>query len=269
MDEYLLIVDDEPSIIAALLRVLRKCDFSILTASNAAQAIELLQENSISVVLSDYRMPEMDGLQLLKRVAVEWPDTTRFLLTGNSDDPMSFIEANDNVVHDVLAKPWSSTALINVIEQAFEHKLGIHTTVTELQNASQNEPATLVLLNTVKLLDINAVEQLVADVTDEMFPELALLFVESSAQRVLRIENAVQTDKVLAEHSEIKHELHTLASSMALYGLARCSKYARYLEHAPADELNQHLSTFAQLSRESLTEFGQLMVSRSKNVYSD
>jgi len=267
MDEYLLIVDDEPSIIAALVRLLRKCDFNILTASNAAQAIELLQENAISVVLSDYRMPEMDGLQLLRKVAVEWPDTTRLLLTGNSDDPMSFIEDNDNAVHDVLAKPWSSTELINVIEQAFEHNLGIQTTVPELQNKLPSETATIASLKTVNLIDFNAVEQLVADVTDEMFPELGQLFLESSAQRILRIENAVQADKVQASHSEIKHELHTLASSMALYGLARCSKYARYLEHATADELNQHLSIFSQLARESLTEFGQLMVSRSNNVH--
>ena len=266
MDEYLLIVDDEPAIIAALVRLLRKGDFNILTASNAPQAIDLLQENSISVVVSDYQMPGIDGLQLLRQVAVEWPDTTRFLLTGNSDNPLSLIGDNDNVVHYVLEKPWSSTELINLIEQAFEHKLGLQTKVTELQKESQNEPATIALLNTIKLIDINAIEQLVTDVTDEMFPELGRLFLESSAQRVLRIENAVQADKVLASHSEIKHELHTLASSMALYGLARCSKYARYLELAPADELNQHLSIFTQLARKSLFEFSHLNVSRSKSI---
>jgi len=268
MDEYLLIVDDEPAIIAALVRLLRKGDFTILTANSASQAIHLLRENLVSVVLSDYRMPEKDGLDLLRQVAVEWPDTTRILLTGNTENSFSLIEDNDNCVHYVLAKPWSSNELMSVIEQAFKSNQGLQTKANEIRNESATETFSLALLKTVKLIDINAIEQLITDVTDEVFPELAQLFVDSSAQRVLRIESAVQADKGVAAQSEIKHELHTLASSMALYGLARCSKYARYLEHAPAGELYQHLSMFTQLARKSLFEFSHLDISHSKSIQS-
>jgi len=76
-----LCVDDEPSILSALRRVLRAEGCRILTASSGAEALALLEAEPVDVVVSDMRMPVMDGARLLAEVRARWPGTARVLLT--------------------------------------------------------------------------------------------------------------------------------------------------------------------------------------------
>ena len=80
-----LCVDDEPSILSALKRVLRSEDCKVLQAGSGTEALALLEQHPVDVVVSDMRMPGMDGAELLAQVRARWPTTSRILLTGYAD----------------------------------------------------------------------------------------------------------------------------------------------------------------------------------------
>ena len=84
-----LCVDDEPNILSALKRTLRGAGYGVLTATSGAQALHMLEEmeelQPVNVVLSDMRMPGMDGAQLLEQVHARWPQLVRILLTGQAN----------------------------------------------------------------------------------------------------------------------------------------------------------------------------------------
>src|SRR5262245_25808329 len=88
-----LIVDDEPRVLQALNRVLRHAvprDWVVTTAGSGFEALERLGgEGAVDVVVSDMRMPEMDGTALLGHVRTRWPDTVRVVLSGHSDPDAS------------------------------------------------------------------------------------------------------------------------------------------------------------------------------------
>src|SRR4051812_20297282 len=80
----ILLVDDEVAILDGLRRQLRK-KFTVHTANGGAEALELLKSESVAVVVSDMRMPQMDGATFLARVRALYPNVVRILLTGQAD----------------------------------------------------------------------------------------------------------------------------------------------------------------------------------------
>ena len=88
MNEKVLFVDDEPNVLQSIRRGLRK-QFDVHTAEGGDAAMQLLREkNDFAVIVSDMRMPGMNGVELLSQVKQLWPDTVRMMLTGNADqDP--------------------------------------------------------------------------------------------------------------------------------------------------------------------------------------
>ena len=78
-------VDDEPELVKTLARILSARGWSVLTAKNAADALALFVDHAIGVVISDYRMPGMDGVDFLSRVRDQYPDCERILLTAYAD----------------------------------------------------------------------------------------------------------------------------------------------------------------------------------------
>src|SRR3990167_10420533 len=83
--ETILCVDDEPNILSALRRLFRSAGFQVRTAVGGAAGLELLESETVDLVISDMRMPEMDGAEVLQQVRQRWPDTVRLLLTGYSE----------------------------------------------------------------------------------------------------------------------------------------------------------------------------------------
>jgi two-component system probable response regulator PhcQ len=79
----ILFVDDEPSVLLALKRSLRKEPYEILTAGSAAEALEILGRTAVDLIVSDERMPGVTGSELLARVRKEYPSVVRFMLTGD------------------------------------------------------------------------------------------------------------------------------------------------------------------------------------------
>jgi CheY-like chemotaxis protein len=112
-----LLVDDEPRILSALQRALRREGYELLTAETPGEALRLAEQSPIDCVLSDYKMPGMTGLELIERIAKWRPDAARLLITGwNSEIDRSALERIG--VHAVLPKPWDDTELKLTLQKA-------------------------------------------------------------------------------------------------------------------------------------------------------
>jgi response regulator RpfG family c-di-GMP phosphodiesterase len=115
----LLIVDDEPRILSALARSLRREGYEILTAATPREALQTLDERSVDAVLSDHKMPGMTGDQLLAEVARRCPDAVRMLITGWTHElPEERLE--ELGVAALITKPWDDTKLKATLRRALE-----------------------------------------------------------------------------------------------------------------------------------------------------
>ncbi|MBX2880202.1 MAG: EAL domain-containing protein [Granulosicoccus sp.] len=120
MEKILLLVDDEPSILQSLLRVFRRTDFRVLTATNGEQALELIERLPVAVLVSDFNMPGLDGAELLSRARALRPEMSRVILSGNSDQDSVIRSINDGGALKFLTKPWDTDKLLSEVNSAFE-----------------------------------------------------------------------------------------------------------------------------------------------------
>jgi DNA-binding NtrC family response regulator len=113
----ILLVDDEPEILFSLQGLLRR-EFELYTAESGAQALKILQQHPIHVIMSDQRMPEMTGFQLMHRVKKSHPAAIRIVFTGYADI-RAVVDAINNVgLYRYITKPWDPDELIEVLHQA-------------------------------------------------------------------------------------------------------------------------------------------------------
>ncbi len=119
----LLLVDDESAITRALNRLFRKQGYTILTAESGHEGLEHLQkcEMPVSLIISDQRMPEMNGLQFLAKARKLCPEAIRYLLTGCSDREDIIEAVNKGEIHRYLTKPWNDEDLLLQVRQSLEH----------------------------------------------------------------------------------------------------------------------------------------------------
>jgi response regulator RpfG family c-di-GMP phosphodiesterase len=116
-------VDDEVAILDGLRRQLRK-KFRVHTANGGAEALELLQAEPVTVVVSDMRMPQMDGAAFLSQVRALYPDVVRILLTGQTDTQAAIAAVNEGQIYRFLTKPCPPEVLLAEVGSAVElHRL--------------------------------------------------------------------------------------------------------------------------------------------------
>jgi diguanylate cyclase (GGDEF)-like protein/PAS domain S-box-containing protein len=115
----LLLVDDEPNVISALQRVFRREGYRVLTASSARDALEMLAMENVQVIVSDQRMPEMTGVELLSRVKDLYPDTIRIVLSGYSEIHTVTEAINRGAIWKYFTKPWDDDTLREEVRRAF------------------------------------------------------------------------------------------------------------------------------------------------------
>ena len=118
----LLFVDDEPGILSALRRLFRPHGYRILIAESGEQGLAILEENEVDLVISDMRMPVMDGAAFLKQVRQRWPDITRILLTGYADITSTVSAINEGEIYRYIAKPWDDNEIITIVREAIERR---------------------------------------------------------------------------------------------------------------------------------------------------
>lgn len=119
----LMLVDDEPNILQALRRVLRQEGYRLLMAYNGEEALAIMQNEPVDLVVSDSRMPGMDGAELLSRIQQTWPDCRRLMLTGHADMTSTIRAINEGQIYRYISKPWNDDELRLTIRQALEHQL--------------------------------------------------------------------------------------------------------------------------------------------------
>jgi CheY-like chemotaxis protein len=107
----LLLVDDEPGVLRALQRIFMDENYRILTAGDAARALDLLNTNSVHLIISDHRMPGMTGSELLRQVKERWPQVIRIMLTGYADVQSIMGAVNEGAVFKFITKPWNDEDL--------------------------------------------------------------------------------------------------------------------------------------------------------------
>ena len=117
----LLLVDDEPNVLASLIRVLRRENYHILTAESGQAALQLLAENQVAVILCDQRMPGMNGTEFLAHVRVMHPRAVRMVLSGYTGLDSLTGAINRGEIYRFLTKPWEERELLEVIREAFRH----------------------------------------------------------------------------------------------------------------------------------------------------
>ena len=115
----ILLVDDEPSILTALNRLLRRQGYNILTAPGGPEGLELLAQHEVGVVISDARMPVMTGAEFLGRVRDIHPDTVRIMLSGYTDLEAVTSAVNRGELFRFLTKPWDDADLLATVQEAF------------------------------------------------------------------------------------------------------------------------------------------------------
>ena len=115
----LLLVDDETSVVASLKRVLRRENYHILTASSGEEALSLLAQYPVGVILADQRMPGMGGTELLARVRSMHPKTIRMVLSGYTELNSLTEAINRGEISRFLTKPWRDDELLEAVRDAF------------------------------------------------------------------------------------------------------------------------------------------------------
>jgi len=116
-----LFVDDEVNILKALQRLLRHEEMNVLSTDRASEALEIVAREPVQVVVTDQRMPEMSGVDLLSKVRERQPDVVRMLLTGYTEIDVAVDAINRGQIYRLVTKPWNDDELRATIRQALDH----------------------------------------------------------------------------------------------------------------------------------------------------
>jgi response regulator RpfG family c-di-GMP phosphodiesterase len=113
----LLVVDDEPHVCDSIHDLLRR-EFTVLRATSAAEGYRLLAENDVHIIMTDQRMPNVTGVELLAKVRVRHPQAVRLLFTGYADLESIIAAINQGHIFQFLKKPWQPEELQAAMRQA-------------------------------------------------------------------------------------------------------------------------------------------------------
>jgi response regulator RpfG family c-di-GMP phosphodiesterase len=115
-----LCVDDEVNILQTLKRLLRKENYTLLTASSGKEGLEILSNNDVHLVISDQRMPEMNGTEFLAEIKDKYPDVIRIILTGYTEVDAITESINRGHIYKFFLKPWNDDNLKLEIRKALD-----------------------------------------------------------------------------------------------------------------------------------------------------
>ncbi|MBV1877316.1 MAG: response regulator [Pseudomonadales bacterium] len=140
MKVNILFVDDEPEILSSLNRVFRSEKFKVFNAQSGEDGLKIVQQETIQLVISDMRMPGMNGAEFLGKVADQWPETIRMILTGYADIGTTIQAINEGQIDAYISKPWKKDDLLQTVNLAlYGQKLELENKKLQLITKQQNE----------------------------------------------------------------------------------------------------------------------------------
>jgi two-component system, probable response regulator PhcQ len=116
----ILIVDDEEMILKSIRRALRNEDYQILTAINGKKGLAVLEDHDVHLVISDQKMPGINGIDFLKQIKKDYPRILTIMLTGNAEIEIAMNAINEAGVYKFILKPWNDNNLKVTIRRALE-----------------------------------------------------------------------------------------------------------------------------------------------------
>ena len=166
----LMVVDDEPDNLDLLYRTFRR-DFQVYKADSALSALEVLDEQGeMAVIISDQRMPEMNGTEFLGKTVERFPDTIRILLTGYTDVEDLVEAINSGQVFKYITKPWNPEDLKLVINQASETYKYYKQRSVELRRALRKESLFNEVMGVIRgSLDYSSMVQTIVQTVGQTF----------------------------------------------------------------------------------------------------
>jgi HD-like signal output (HDOD) protein len=183
MKKSILFVDDENQILRALKRLFHNTDYETFFMENGEDALMLLERQHIDLLITDIRMPQMSGLELLKEVKQKYPGILRVALSGYTDSKKIFSAIEENLAKMYLFKPWDNDEIFSIVNNLFalEEKLSDRT-----------------LLNAINSLDeLPTVPKLYQDISKMMLEEVDIEQIAAKieedpaiASRILRVANS-------------------------------------------------------------------------------
>jgi response regulator RpfG family c-di-GMP phosphodiesterase len=109
-------------LLSSLRRLFRPHGYRVLVAESGPAGLAILEQEPVDLVISDMRMPEMDGALFLEQVRTRWPDTVRLLLTGYSDVQSILAAINRGEIHRYITKPWDDNDILLIVRHALERR---------------------------------------------------------------------------------------------------------------------------------------------------
>lgn len=158
----ILCVDDEQSILNALKRLLRKEGYQLYFANSGTEGLDVLKAHEVQMVISDQRMPQMNGTEFLAEVKALYPDALRIILTGYSDIDSITQSINQGHIYKFFFKPWNDHRLKVEIRQALEQ--------SDLAETNKQLDQTIVKQN----LELQAMNEKLEDLVKERTREIEL-----------------------------------------------------------------------------------------------
>ncbi len=117
-----LIIDDEEIVCVSCQRILTPEGYEVKTTTSAAEGLSILAKEPVDIVLTDFKMPDVDGLAVLKKVKEQWPDIEVIMITGYHTITTAAESIRKLGAFDYIEKPFSPDAIVEAIEKAMTHK---------------------------------------------------------------------------------------------------------------------------------------------------
>ena len=247
-----LLVDDEENILRSLQRILRREPWELTTASSGEQALAAMAEHKYDLVISDARMPGMDGPTLLAEIRRKYPWCIRILLTGYADITSTIKAINDGQIYRYISKPWDDDELRLTIRQAlaFQYSERRRLALEKLTRKQNKELQALNASLEDKVRERTEELKETADMLDLAYQELRQSYVTTTEVFSALINKRLPANrqpnpkvitlvKAYAEYTHMgEEESRNLAMAAALYNLGKLS-WPDELFTAPSDLLNK------------------------------
>jgi response regulator RpfG family c-di-GMP phosphodiesterase len=246
-----LLVDDEEFMLNSLRRLLRSQPYDLFFAESGEKALELMAHQRIDLVMTDARMPNMDGATLLAEIHQRYPATTRILLTGYADLNMIVKAINEGQIHRYISKPWNDEELLLTLRQSLAHQHSererqrLELLAHEQNVALQSLNATLEKRVAARMSEL----QQTADMLDLAYDELKHSYATSTEVFSLlvnqRLPKGKQTNRQIIDlirtyckfHPMDEASSRDLSMAAALYNIGKLS-WTDSMMGAPADLLH-------------------------------